>query len=112
MQMVYVSITGLRLKSPLYLPRFWWHATRAMAQAKAAEGNLRAEAKTVAGLHHTLSVWTDEAAMRAYLTAGAHRRALRAFPAMADGAVLGWETDQVPGWSDIPEIWRSRGRRV
>ena len=110
--MVYVSITGLRLKSVLHAPRFWWLAAGAMAQARSAPGNLRADARTINGVHHTLSVWSDEAAMRRYLGAGAHRRAMRAFRAMADGKTCGYLAESAPDWSEVHAIWQQRGCSV
>ena len=108
--MIYVSITGLRLRGVRHFPRFWWHAIRAMAQARRADGNLSVEARTINGVHHTLSVWRNEAAMRAYLTTGAHLRAMKAFRSMAEGRTLGYVAAQPPAWEDVHQLWRTKGR--
>ena len=84
----YVSITGLRLKARRHMFRFWWHSIRSMAQARQAPGNVKAEARIVQGVHHTLSVWVDEQAMRAFLLSGAHRQAMRAFRAIGTGCSI------------------------
>ncbi len=47
--LVYVSITGLKLKKIWHAPVFWRHATASMSQAKKAEGCLSADAKTIGG---------------------------------------------------------------
>ena len=109
---MYVSITGLRLKTPLGWPRFAWHALGSMRQAQAAPGNLRADARKIDGVHHTLTLWTDRAAMLAYLRSGAHLQAMKAFGSIATGSVLGYEADVAPEWAEIPAIWRERGRAV
>lgn len=109
---MYVSITGLELKRPRHLPRFFWHALRSMAQAQRAPGNLGAEARRIDGIHHTVTLWTDRAAMLAYLKSGAHLQAMRAFRAVTTGAVLGFEADSAPDWTEVPAIWRARGRPV
>lgn len=109
---VYVSITGLRLRRIWHAPVFWSHATRSLGQAKAAPGNISARARTIDGVHHTLSVWTDRAAMMAYLASGAHLKAMRLFPRIATGKTCGFTTDRVPDWSEVPAIWRERGRDV
>lgn len=109
---VYVSITGLRLKGRRHTVRFWWHAVRSMMQAQRAEGNLSAEARTIHGVHHTLSVWASEAAMRRFLVAGAHRRAMKTYSAIATGKTLGFETDGVPEWDDVHGLWLTQGREV
>ena len=109
---VYVSITGLKLHGIMQAPKFWWHAIKSMAQAKRAPGNISADARTINGIHHTLSVWESEAAMRAYLIAGAHRKAMGVFRSIATGKTLGFTTDTVPDWSEVHAIWMERGREV
>jgi hypothetical protein len=106
----YVSITGLRLKGPFAAPRFWWHALRSMAQARSAPGNISVDARNIDGVQHTLTVWTDEAAMRAYLVAGAHMQAMRAFRRIATGKTIGFTTSAVPSWAEARAVWDERGR--
>lgn len=108
----YVSITGLRLRNPLLAPVFWWHAVRAMGQARAAPGNLSAEARRIGGVHHTVSVWQTRAAMLAYLRSGVHRQALRVFPRIATGKVAGYLADWAPDWGSVPTILHIHGRAV
>lgn len=108
----YVSITGLQVRQPRYLPSFWSHAVRAMAQARSAPGNISADTRTIDDVHHTLSVWTDQAAMRAYLTTGPHLAAVRLFPTIATGKVVGYLTREVPEWSEVHAIWMEQGRVV
>ena len=110
--MPYVSITGLCLSSPLQMPLFFWHATRSMKQARLAEGNLHAEVHYRAGYHHTLSIWTSEAAMRAYLTRGAHRSAILSFPRFAGGRTIGFRTETPPDWQEAHAIWLRDAREV
>lgn len=110
MSRYFVSVTGLRLKGPLSTPRFWWHAIRSMTQARQADGNLMAEARTKDGVHHTLSVWESEAAMKRFLYRGAHRQAIKAFPAIATGETIGYEADAIPGWDEALAVWRRKGR--
>ncbi len=106
----YVSITGLRMKSPLQFFRFWFHATASMAQARRAPGNLGASAQTINGVHHTLTIWENETAMRRFLYRGAHRRAIRAFPSVGSGKTFGYETPEPPGWDQVHEIWLKHGQ--
>jgi hypothetical protein len=108
--MVYVSITGLQLKRFYHAPRFWWHAVPAMVQAQRAEGNITAQARTVAGVHHTLTVWTDEAAMRRYMTSGAHLAAMRVFASIATGKTFGFQAETAPAWDEALDRWRREGR--
>lgn len=107
--MVYVSITGLKLKGPLAAPRFWWHALRSMAQAQAAPGNIAANARTIEGVQHTLSVWEDKAAMRRFMLSGAHKQAMHAFPAIASGSTYGFEAAAPPSWEEARQLWERHG---
>lgn len=105
----YISITGLELKRFWHAPLFWTHAVRSMAQARAAAGNISADARTIDGVHHTLSVWTDRNAMRAYLTSGHHAAAMRLFPKIAQGKTLGFIATEIPDWPEVHALWRDRG---
>lgn len=109
--MVYVSITGLRVKSPTRLPLFIWHAVRSMQQAKSAAGNLGAEARRIDGVYHTLTVWENRPAMLVYLRSGPHLAAMRAFPAIGTGYAFGFDTDVPPAWEEIAGLWQTEGRR-
>ncbi|MEG3174928.1 hypothetical protein U1872_01700 [Sphingomonas sp. RB3P16] len=109
---MYVSITGLKPKSLFQVPRFWWHAIRSMQQAQRAPGNLSVEARTIDGTHHTMSLWEDRAAMRAYLAAGAHLDAMRASRSIGTGAVHGYESDAAPDWADLPALLTAHGRII
>jgi len=109
---VYVSITGLQLNKVWHAPVFWRHASASMSQAQKANGCMSADARTIDGVHHTLSVWTSREAMQAYLTKGAHLNAMKTFKKIATGKVYGFETATVPDWQEVPALWRDKGRSV
>ena len=109
---VYVSITGLKVRHLWQVPVFWRHAIAAMMQARAADGCLRAETRTINGVHHTLSVWRDREAMLAYLRTGPHLAAMKVFRRIATGKVHGFETVEVPGWDRVHQLWQDEGRVV
>lgn len=109
--MAYVSITGLRVRSFWRYPRFAFHGARSMMQARSADGNLFADARKIHGVHHTLTVWTDRSAMLAYLRAGAHRRAMVAFPSLGTGYAFGFEAMDRPEWSAVHALWLAEGER-
>ncbi len=110
--MAYISITGLKLKSFFHSPRFWWLAIRSMRQAMQAPGNISASNRTINGIHHTLTVWDNEAAMRAYLVQGAHLQAMKAFRSIATGKTIGFEAETPPDWSQVHQIWLEKGKVV
>lgn len=108
--MPYISITGLRVKSFWHWPRFAWHAVRSMTQAQKAEGCLQANAKSIAGVQHTLSVWVDRKAMVNFMMRGAHREAMGDFRKIAEGSTYGYESDVIPDWAEAQRLWKERGK--
>lgn len=109
---MYISITGFTLSSRLHAPRFWVHAVRSMGEAQRADGNLYAAARTVNGVHHTLTAWRDRAAMRAYLTMPRHLAAMKAFPSMGGGRTIGYEAQTVPSWEEALRKWTAEATVV
>ncbi|MGJ4894993.1 MULTISPECIES: antibiotic biosynthesis monooxygenase [unclassified Bradyrhizobium] len=110
---VYVSVTGFRPHRGLTRrARFWWHTLRAVRQARAAPGNLRVELRPVNGIYHTLTVWTDEASMRAYVRSGAHRRAMIGFRDLGGGRTLGFAAERDPDWETAHARWQHEAREV
>jgi hypothetical protein len=112
MRSVYVSITGFRLSSWRYWPRFWWHTARSIAQARRAYGNLRVDARVVNGVYHTLTIWTDEHAMRAFLADGAHLRAMKIYRSIGSGRTLGFTAEEPPAWEAALQRWIVEAREV
>lgn len=108
--MAYISITGLRVKSIWYWPRFAWHAVRSMGQARRAEGCLSAGARSMDGVQHTMSVWTDRKAMLNFMMFGPHRHAMRDFRKIATGSTYGFEADHAPDWNEAKRLWREHGK--
>ncbi len=113
--MPFVSITRLRLRSWRLVPGFLWHALLSGWQARSASGNLAALTLRDANLTFwTCTVWQDEAAMRAFMTSGAHRDAMSRLPEWCDEAsVAHWQQDSAepPAWSEIYRRMQSDGRR-
>ncbi len=107
--MPYISITGLKMKSPLHAPRFWWHAIRSMAQAQRDPNCQLAIAKQINGIAHTITVWNNRKDMLAFLMSGSHREAMRVFPKIGTGYGFGIERESVPSWDEAHQLWISRG---
>ncbi|CAN5851918.1 hypothetical protein BH24DEI2_BH24DEI2_04400 [soil metagenome] len=78
--MTYLSVTRFRLRSgnPVGLALFFWHTLRSGRQAERSPGFLGGKMLVAAKqTYWTLTVWQDEAGMKAYRTTGNHRAALR-----------------------------------
>jgi hypothetical protein len=112
MTQLYISITGLRVKSGFATMRFWWFTVRAMIQAKKAIGNISADARSVDGTHHTLSVWRDRDSMLAYLRSGSHLRAMQNYKSLGTGSVYGFHAVKAPSWETALKLWREHGRNI
>ena len=111
--MVYVSITGLRLKSPFHAPLFWLYAARAFPAAQFAPGCLRAETATINGVHHTWTVWENRKAAMEYVRGPHHKAALLIYARVANPSskTCGYETKTPPAsWKEARAIWEEKGR--
>ncbi len=106
----HVSVTGLRLKGWYHAFRFWRHAMPSFNQAKAADGIVFADVLKRDGVHHTLTVWESEAAMKRFLYRGAHRKAIRAFTAIASGTTTGFASEHIPSWEEALTELKAHGR--
>ncbi len=110
--MAFNSITRLRLRSPLLLPRFA-QATRAIAEQMAMapgyiHGAVLAEGWMV---FWTRSAWESDAAMKAFRDSGAHRTAMPQLMEWCDEAsVAHWDGAPVTDWAEIHARMVADGR--
>jgi hypothetical protein len=102
--MVFISVTRLRVRSFIYLPQFLWDTFKSMRQVERSSGflggRLIVNAKNV---FWTMTAWEDEAAMNAYRTGDAHRRAMPKLLIWCnEAAVVHWnqETSELPSWQE------------
>lgn len=113
--MAFVSITRLRLRLPELVEPFFADAMAADEQARAAAGNLGVEVLAEPGdVFWTKSIWTDRAAMRGFMTSGAHATTMPRLRGWCDEAhVANWEQDsqELPTWSEAHRRLLSEGRR-
>jgi heme-degrading monooxygenase HmoA len=109
-----VSITRLRVRSWRHLPGFFLRAFRSGNQAKSAPGNLAVTIlREVKRTFWTLTVWTSEQDMKAYMTAGAHGKAMRRLLEWCDEAALAhWtqESAEPPSWEEAHRRLQQSGR--
>ncbi|NVO04793.1 MAG: DUF3291 domain-containing protein [Rhodoferax sp.] len=109
-----VSVTRLRIRSSWYLPAFFFYTLRAARQARAASGN--AAVQLLPDAHRTFwtcTLWTDLAAMRAYVSAGPHRQSMKRLAHWCDEAsVVHWEQDalDLPDWQEAHRRMQAQGR--
>lgn len=106
----YVSITGLRPKNFWSTLAFWRHAIPCKIQADSAPGILFSEVRKINKIQHTLTAWESKEHMRAYIQSGAHLEAMKVFNKIAEGKTFGFETDRIPGWDEVHELWIQKAK--
>jgi len=112
--MAWISVTRLRVRSFIYLPPFFWDTFKSMRQAEGSSGflggRLLVNAKNV---FWTMTAWIDEAAMNAYRTGGAHRRAMpKLLNWCNEAAVVHWtqESSEIPFWQEAYKRMAEEGK--
>jgi hypothetical protein len=112
--MPFVSITRLRVRSWRYLPAFVIQSVRSARDAKAASGSISVCVLSDTDLAFwTRTMWSEEAAMRAFMLAGAHRRAMPRLLEWCDEAVVThWNqgTFEPPSWPECHRRLLGEGR--
>jgi quinol monooxygenase YgiN len=110
------SVTRFRLRSLRFAPFFMLHANRTIAQIRKADGFVAGAVRRDADLAFwTLTVWRDEAAMRAYGASGAHRKAVPHLAEWGDEACVAHWTQPgtaLPEWPEAVRRLREDGRAV
>lgn len=103
--MPFVSVTRLRLRSFWKLPQFLFHAIRSRRQAERSPGHLKALLGNEQNwVFWTITMWQDEASMRAFMLRGNHKKAMPLLNELVDEAsVTHWdqESDKLPKLSLI-----------
>lgn len=111
--MAFVSITRMRIRSVRFLPLFLLDTYRAQRQVARADGFLGGA--LLADRKHTywtMTLWRDMPAMRAYMTTGAHLRAMPRLLHWCDEAsVVHWsDANELPDWEAADRRMRAEGR--
>jgi hypothetical protein len=109
-----ISVTRLRVRSWTYLPEFLWDTFQSVRQVQRSPGFLGGRLLVNSGhVFWTMTVWQDEAAMNAYRTGGAHRRAMPKLLNWCDEAALvHWtqESAEIPEWRQAEKYMSEKGR--
>jgi hypothetical protein len=106
----YVSITGLKPKNFWYTFKFWRHAIPSKIQSESAPGILYSEVKKINRIQHTLTAWESKEHMMSYIHSGAHLKALKNFKKIATGKTFGFETNKIPSWDEVHDLWLKNGK--
>ena len=112
---MFISVTRLRVRSFWFLPGFISYALRSSNQARGAPGNLDvALLRDAKNAYWTCTAWQDEAAMRTFIMAMPHRRAMGKLADWCNEAsVVHWtqDTADLPDWREAHRRMATEGRR-
>jgi hypothetical protein len=79
-------------------------------QAQNAKGNLFCEVKNINGYQCTLTAWENRDIMLAFMKSGVHLKAMKSFRKIATGKTYGYESANVPSWSEAFDLLQSSGK--
>src|ERR1700761_503535 len=112
--MPFVSVTRLRIRAFRFMPAFLFRALQSNRQVQRSPGflmgSLLADRRRT---FWTLTLWTDQQAMRAYMTSGNHRAAMPKLLEWCDEAsVAHWDQSEpaLPSWEEAVRRMRAEGR--
>jgi hypothetical protein len=112
--MTFVSLTRLRIRSLRFMPLFAIYAFRSQRQVSRApgfqSGALLADRSRA---YWTMTAWDSEQSMRAYMTTGAHKKAMPHLLHWCDEASVAHWTQQdatLPSWTEADRRMREGGR--
>jgi hypothetical protein len=112
--MALISVTRLRVRSFIYLPQFVCDTFKSMRQAERSSGFLGGRLLVNArNVFWTMTAWKDQAAMNAYRTGGAHRRAMpKLLNWCNEAAVVHWtqESSEIPSWQEAHQRMTEEGK--
>lgn len=112
--MVFVSLTRLRLRSIRFVPGFFLYTFLAGEQVKAAGGFRNgALLQDRRWTFWTMTAWDSQESMRAYMTSGAHKRAMPRLLHWCDEASVAHWTQpgaDLPTWEEADQRMRTTGR--
>lgn len=94
--MALVAITRLRLRSYRFLPAFLWNSLKTSTQAERSRGFIGGvlSADPFRLTYWTVTVWENEAVMRAFRASGQHQRIMSRLADWCDEAsVAHWEQE-------------------
>ncbi|MBD2015664.1 antibiotic biosynthesis monooxygenase [Microcoleus sp. FACHB-53] len=103
--MTFISVTRLRVRSPLFLPLFLWNVWLTARQSTNTPGFVGGQLLRDANqTFWTITAWEEQAAMKMYRNSGAHRSVMPRIQDWCDEAsVVHWlqENRTLPNWDEV-----------
>ncbi len=105
-----ISVTGLRIRKPWHIFRFYWHAVRIKMACERAPGNVLTAVTKKDGFQHTLTVWESKKQLLAFVYSSPHQEAIDIFHEIATGSTCSFSSESVPSMEEAIEYWREHGK--
>ena len=109
---MYISITGIKVKSFFGMLKFMRYTLPSFTAARKANGNLFCDSKKINKYHHTLTAWENRSKMMDYLRGKHHSSAMKNFRSIGIGSVYGYEDDLIPSWEDALKKWKENFKEI
>jgi hypothetical protein len=74
------------------------------------KGTFFYEVKNINGYQCTLTAWENRDIMLAFMKSGVHLKAMKSFRKIATGKTYGYESANVPSWSEAFDLLQSSGK--
>lgn len=111
--MTFISVTRLRVRSPLFLPLFLWNVWLTTKQSTNTPGFLGGQLLRDANqTFWTITAWEEQAAMKIYRNSGAHRSVMPRIQDWCDEAsVVHWRQEDctLPNWDEVHRRMMAEG---
>lgn len=112
--MAFISITRLKVKSFLYIPKFMMANEASVKELVKIKGFLKGKELIDKNLTFwTLTMWTDDISMKEFRNSAPHRKAMQNLPTWChEASYFHWtqaDTD-LPGWNIASERLISEGK--
>jgi hypothetical protein len=96
-----VTISHIKLKSPMKFLLLTWHAIRSAYQLRFNKACLHYKTSGLMMAHYTISLWTNAEELKKFSHSGAHLDALKATKSLAkEIRTFTYEDDKLPNWEE------------
>ena len=103
--MFYLSMTRLRLKSPLYLIPFFVQNEKILSQLRTSQGFIKGKVLAAPNLSMwTVTLWSSEEDLRAFYLNGEHGETIEKIDQWSSDSVgchQSTESDEIPSWENV-----------
>jgi len=111
--MYHVSVGGMKMRGWRVFARVIWLTYKALRAARAAPGCVHADIFRVGHRYFAVSVWEDEAAMKAYAHKGVHGDLMREHAGkLVDFTNVSYQCDHIPTRTEAQDAWQMRTQKT